>query len=298
MVRTDLRPAATVEECWRWRGYRICYWQASPTHDETGLAPIVLLHGFGASVGHWRKNIAELAQGRRVYALDWLGFGASEKPPIAYSLDLWERQLVDFLDEVVGGPAVLVGNSIGALIALMTTAHHPARVCATVLLNCAGGLNHRPEELPLPVRPVMAAMQLVLRVPGLAEAFFEFARSKRNIRNTLKQVYGRREAVTEELVDLLYAPSTDPGAAKVFVSVLTADAGQSPEELLPHVRTPLLILWGERDPWTPIARGRTLPRYAPQARFVALDGLGHCPHDEDPERVNALVGDWLREVHC
>lgn len=294
IVRADLKPASTVEEFWTWRGYRICYWLARPEHQERALAPIVLLHGFGASAGHWRKNIAALAGERRVYALDWLGFGASDKPELAYQLELWQEQIVDFLDEVVGGPAVLIGNSIGALVALMSAAEYPDRVAGTVLLNCAGGLTHRPTELPVLVRPVMGAMQMVLRIPGLAEAFFEFARSRRNIRSTLLQVYGNSSAVSEELVELLYAPSTDPGAAKVFVSVLTAEAGPTPEELLPRVHTPLLVLWGERDPWTPIARGRTFVNYAPQVQFVALPGLGHCPHDEDPERVNALVLDWLQ----
>lgn len=290
----DLKPTSTVESFWQWRARRICYWQAGP--GDTDEAPVVLLHGFGGCVGHWRKNIGELATGRRVYALDWLGFGASDKPDVRYSIDLWQEQLIDFCEQVVGTPAVLVGNSIGALVALSTTAHRPERVAATALLNCAGGLTHRPEELPLLVRPIMGAMQVVLRIPGLAERFFDYARSKHNIRNTLRQVYGNGEAVSDELVEMLYRPSTDPGAAKVFVSVLTAEAGPTPEELLPLVRTPLLILWGEKDPWTPIARGRTFSDYAPQARFVALPGLGHCPHDEDALRVNAILKEWLASI--
>jgi pimeloyl-ACP methyl ester carboxylesterase len=293
MVRADLKPTATVEEFWQWQGHRLCYWLSKP-EQETGLAPIVLLHGFGASAGHWRKNIAVLAKDRRVYALDWLGFGASAKPAIAYNLDLFEAQLLDFLAEIVHEPAILVGNSIGALVALMVSAHVPEKTSGTVLLNCAGGLTHRPDELPALVRPIMAGMQMVLRIPGLAEGFFEFARSRRNIRSTLKQVYGNASAVTEELVELLYAPSTDAGAAKVFVSVLTAEAGPTPEALLPNIQTPLLVLWGEKDPWTPIDRGRTFTNYAPAATFVPLPGLGHCPHDEDPEWVNRLIGDWLQ----
>ena len=291
-MRTDIRPLAATEGRWEWRGHRIYYWQV-PAQGPDLQPPIILLHGFGASAGHWRKNIAQLAKGRRVYALDWLGFGASEKPPLDYNLELWEAQLVDFCAGVVGEPAVLIGNSIGALEALMVSARSPQWVRAAILLNCAGGLTHRPDELPLLIRPVMGAMQFVLRMPGLAERFFEYARSRRNIRNTLKQVYGDQSAVTDELVELLYAPSTEPGAAKVFVSVLTAEAGPMPEDLLPQVQSPLLVLWGEKDPWTPIARGRTFTRYAPQAKFVALPGLGHCPHDEDPTLVNRIVLEWL-----
>lgn len=296
-MHAGIQPRSTTVANWQWQGHEICYWVAEPEGPITAT-PIVLLHGFGASAGHWRKNIARLAQGRRVYALDWLGFGASAKPLLAYNLELWEQQLADFCLEVVRERVVLIGNSIGALVALMTSAHHTDLVCAAVLINCAGGLSHRPSELPPLVRPVMGAMQMILRIPGLAETFFEYARSRRNIRNTLKRVYINHDAVSDELVELLYQPSTTPGAAKVFVSVLTADAGPAPEELLPQVHCPLLVLWGEKDPWTPIARGREFTDHAPGAEFIPLTGLGHCPHDEDPEQVNRIILEWLvRQGH-
>ncbi|MGI8933188.1 MAG: alpha/beta fold hydrolase, partial [Phormidesmis sp.] len=69
---------------WDWRGYDIKYVVAGEGQ------PIVLLHGFGASIGHWRKNIPVLAAaGYRVYAIDLLGFGDSDKPALDYSLDFW-----------------------------------------------------------------------------------------------------------------------------------------------------------------------------------------------------------------
>ncbi len=55
----------------------------------------------------------------QVYAIDLLGFGASDKPPLAYSTELWRDQVLDFLAEFVDAPAVLVGNSIGSLVSLM-----------------------------------------------------------------------------------------------------------------------------------------------------------------------------------
>lgn len=58
----------------------------------------------------------------QVYAIDLLGFGASDKPPLAYSTELWRDQLLDFLQEFIDAPAVLVGNSIGSLIGLMVRA--------------------------------------------------------------------------------------------------------------------------------------------------------------------------------
>jgi pimeloyl-ACP methyl ester carboxylesterase len=93
-----------------------------------------LIHGFGASIGHWRKNIPELAAaGYQVHALDLLGFGASDTPAIAYSLEVWESLLQDYWREHIGRPTVFVGHSIGGLITLMMLARSPEMAMAGVL---------------------------------------------------------------------------------------------------------------------------------------------------------------------
>ena len=88
----------------------------------------MLIHGFGASLDHWRKNIPAIAdQGYQVFALDLLGFGRSQKPALKYSMDLWRDLVLDFWAEKIKRPAVWVGNSIGALLALMLGAAAPEK---------------------------------------------------------------------------------------------------------------------------------------------------------------------------
>ncbi len=276
---------------WTWQGHKIQY-----TVMGSGR-PLILVHGFGAALGHWRKNIPVLADaGYRVYALDLLGFGGSDKPPLAYSLELWEALLQDFWTAQVQEPAVFVGNSIGALLSLMVVANHPEIAAGGVLLNCAGGLNHRPHELNPPLRLVMSAFGKLVTSKVFGPFMFNQIRQKFRIRGTLQQVYRNREAVTDELVDLLYEPSCDPGAQQVFASVLAAPPGPSPEELLPKVSCPLLVLWGEADPWTPIGRGQLYRQYTDRVQFVPIADTGHCPHDERPEVVNLLILNWLAEL--
>eukprot|EP00884_Botryococcus_braunii_P017488 jgi/Botrbrau1/4422/Bobra.0348s0012.1 len=84
-----------ITHSWMWRGHKIQYATAGCGK------PVVLVHGFGASIGHWRKNIPMLAQTHKVYALDLLGFGMSDKPPVAYTMELWQEQVTDFLAEFV-----------------------------------------------------------------------------------------------------------------------------------------------------------------------------------------------------
>jgi len=275
---------------WQWHGYQIKYSVAGE-----GI-PLILVHGFGASIGHWRKNIPVWAEGGyKVFTLDLLGFGGSDKPAIAYSLELWQEMLKDFWTIHVQTPAVFIGNSIGALLSLMMAANHPEIVKGAVLLNVAGGLNHRPNELNPILGLVMMGFSQLVSSPITGKFIFNQVRQKQRIRNTLTQVYCDRAAITDELVDLLYLPSCDVGAQEVFASILTAPAGEKPEDLLPHVTCPILVLWGESDPWTPIKGAKVFREMASQKdiQVIPIANTGHCPHDENPKAVNPLVLEWL-----
>ncbi|MEM9771424.1 MAG: alpha/beta fold hydrolase [Cyanobacteria bacterium P01_D01_bin.73] len=279
-------------ETFQWRGHSIRY-TAYGTGD-----PVVLIHGFGASLDHWRKNISAIAdQGYQVFALDLLGFGRSQKPALEYSMELWQDLLLDFWAEHIKQPTVWVGNSIGALLALMLAAAAPEKTRGIALLNCAGGLNHRPEELPLPLRVVMGTFEQVVNNRLLGPWLFDRVRQRKRIEGTLKQVYGNQDAVTPELLDLLYEPSCDAGAYEVFASILSAPPGPKPTELLPQIQSPILVLWGEADPWTPIKGADIYTNLAKagdeRIRFYSIAETGHCPHDERPEWVNQRLVKWM-----
>ncbi len=292
MTTQQITTTSTFEKLnWAWQGYKIQY-----TVMGTGR-PLVLIHGFGASIGHWRKNIPVLAAGGyRVFALDLLGFGGSDKPALDYTVELWESLIQDFWTTHIQEPTVFVGNSIGGLLALMMVANHPEMSAGGILINCAGGLNHRPDELNLPLRLVMGAFTKLVSSKIVGPFLFNRIRQKDRLRRTLRQVYKDPEAITDELVDMLYDPSCDTGAQQVFASILTAPPGPSPSELLPIVQHPLLVLWGENDPWTPIKAAeiyRKLGETGQPVEVVGIPKAGHCPHDERPDIVNELMLDWL-----
>ena len=279
---------------WTWQGHQIRY-----TVMGEGF-PLLLIHGFGASIGHWHKNIPILAdQGYRVFALDLLGFGASAKPALDYTLELWQEQIKEFWSSHIQAPTVFIGNSIGGLISLMLMSNYPEIAAGGVLINCAGGLNHRPDELNFPLRLVMGGFTKLVSSPVTGKFIFNTIRQKSRIRNTLYQVYRDRAAVTDELVEMLYNPSCDPGAQQVFASVLTAPAGATPQDLLPKRQHPLLVLWGADDPWTPIKGAKIYQDLAasnPDVEFYSIANAGHCPHDEKPDIVNQYIARWLSQI--
>lgn len=279
---------------WTWQGHKITYTVAGEGQ------PLLLIHGFGACLGHWRKNIPVLANnGYQVYALDLLGFGASAKPNLDYSLELWQELITDFWSTHIQLPTIFIGNSIGGLLSLMLITQQPEIAAGGVLINCAGGLNHRPEELNLPLRLIMGTFAKLVSSPYLGKFIFNNIRQKNRIRKTLYQVYRDKTAVTEELVEMLYTPACEAGAQAVFASIINAPAGPKPEELLPHLRLPLLVLWGEDDPWTPIKGAKIYQDLALKneaVKFYPIPQAGHCPHDEKPEVVNQYILNWLGEV--
>ncbi|MDJ0662832.1 MAG: alpha/beta fold hydrolase [Crocosphaera sp.] len=295
MITTEtLSPKALPTYYWHWQGHRIKY-----TVQGQGK-PLLLIHGFGASIGHWRKNIPHLAQENyRIYALDLLGFGGSDKPQLNYTVELWRDLIKDFWQDHIQEPTVFVGNSIGGLLALMILADYPHISKGGVLINCAGGLNHRPDELNFPLRFVMGTFTKLVNSSVTGPFLFNRIRQKHRIRRTLYQVYCDRNAVTDELVDILYQPSCDPGAQKVFASVLTAPAGPHPNSLLPNIDQPLLVLWGSDDPWTPIKGSAMYQERAKNGQnttFYPIEKAGHCPHDEKPQQVNELILTWLNSL--
>lgn len=168
-----------------------------------------------------------------------------------------------------------------------------------VLINCAGGLNHRPNELNLPLRFIMGSFTKLVSSPITGKFIFNQVRKKHQIRRSLYQVYSDKNAVTDELVEMLYEPSSHSGAQEVFASVLSAPAGPHPSELLPQLNLPLLVLWGEDDPWTPISGSKIYQDLASNdedVKFYPIKNAGHCPHDEKPDEVNSLIIDWLNSL--
>jgi pimeloyl-ACP methyl ester carboxylesterase len=265
---------------------------------------VVLVHGFGASWAHWRKNIPVLAQTCRVYAIDLIGFGRSAKPVpgplqpgehIEYTLETWGQQIADFCQEVVGEPAFLIGNSIGCIAAMQAAVSRPEIASGVALLNCSLRLLHdrKRGQLAWYRRLGAPVVQRLLTNQWIGQTFFKQLARPNTVRKILMKAYVQPEAVTDELVDLLMAPAIDPGAVAVFVAFTSYSQGPLPEDLLPQLSCPAVILWGTKDPWEPIALGRELANFPQVQKFIPLEGVGHCPQDEAPELVNPILQDWI-----
>ena len=284
-------------QTWTWRGFSIAY----QTQGIVGSA-VVLVHGFGASWGHWRKNIPVLGETCRCYAIDLIGFGGSAKPTpgveIDYTFATWSQQVIDFCREVVGSPAFLVGNSIGCIVVMQAAIDCPEIALGVASLNCSLRLLHDRKRGALPwyQRIGTPIIQNLLTQKWIGNLFFQQLAQPKVVRKILLQAYKRQEAVTDELVNIIIKPASDKGAVDVFLAFTRYSQGPLPEELFPILPCRAIILWGTEDPWESIELGREFANFSTVDKFISLEGLGHCPQDEAPEIVNPILLEWIKEM--
>lgn len=279
---------------WTWRGHKIHY-----VVEGEGF-PIVLIHGFGASAFHWRYNIPELAKKYKVYAVDLIGFGWSEKALIEYDALVWRDQVADFLKEIVKEPTILVGNSLGGFTALVAAEASPERVVGVALLNSAGQFGDVDntaavsEESVLQkfiVKPLKEIFQRVV----LGFLFWQ-AKQPARIESVLKSVYKNTSNVDDYLVESITRPAADANAGEVYYRLMTRfmlnQRKYTLDSVLSKLSCPLLLLWGDLDPWVGPAKAVRIKEFYPNTSIVNLQA-GHCPHDEVPELVNKALIEWL-----
>ena len=245
--------------------------------------PVVLLHGLGASMYAWRKNVGAMAAaGFRVIAFDNRGFGLSDKPAVPYDNAAYARLAIALLDSLGISDAVLVGHSMGGAIAAEVAIEYPQRVRGLVLVGSAG-LGARE---PLLFR--------VARWPVLGPAVLAF-RGRGYTARLLKATYFDPSKVTESDVDQYYAPVAQPAYGRALRAVLRQFHFDGLEGRLDKIEAPTVVLWGEEDRWVPLGLGRALAAGITRSAFVSVPHAGHSVQEEAPDEVNHLVIRFLKD---
>ena len=298
----DASPHWGTAQLWHWQGLA-CHWQML---GDAALPALVLLHGFGASSGHWRRNAAPLAAaGWCVYGLDLIGFGASSQPGNRPGrvLDnrLWARQVQAFAEQVVGAPVVLVGHSLGGLVALSCAVFFPRWVRAVVAAPLPDPSLLMPPRRPGRSRPwrrrlkrtlvtlLCRLLPLELIVPLLARTPL--------LALGIQSAYRAPVLDDLELQRLIARPARRPTAVRALRAMSIAMAlrpyGATASALLPQLQQPLLLVWGSADRLVPPEVADQCRALQPRLQLEWLSDCGHCPHDEAAPTFNTLLLSWL-----
>ncbi|BCL35487.1 alpha/beta fold hydrolase [Nostoc sp. MS1] len=283
---------------WIWRGWRTRYTYIRASQNDKVKTPLILLHGFGASIGHWRHNLEVLGESHTVYALDMLGFGGSQKAPANYSIELWVEQVYDFWQAFVRQPVVLIGNSNGSLISLAAAAAHPEMVKGIVMMSLPDPSLEQ-EMIPPFLRPVVRGIKNIVASPIFLKPVFYFVRRPSVLRRWASLAYANPAAITDELIDILAGPPQDRGSARAFSALFKAaiavNFSPSVKALLPKLTIPMLLIWGQKDRFVPPVLAKQFAQYNEKLELLNLEDVGHCPHDECPEQVNQAILNWMEK---
>ena len=263
--------------------------------------PLVAVHGLGGSHANWHDLGPLLTGHARVYALDLAGHGRTPRAGRSASVRA-NRELLDrFLDVVVGEPAVLVGNSMGGTLAMLQAVEHPEKVRDLVLIGPAAP-RVRSEVPDLAV----ARQAALFAVPGVAEKVLARRLEKLGaegwVRAQMSLTTADVSRVSAEMrhvaVELVASRAAGPDAEAAFLEaarslVALLARGARYREMVAGVRGPALVLHGELDRLVPLSCSRAMARQRPDWRLEVLEGVGHVPQIEVPQRTAELIVGWL-----
>ncbi|XP_027353923.1 pheophytinase, chloroplastic isoform X2 [Abrus precatorius] len=308
-----------------------CFWEWKPkfnVHYEKGGCEnvdsphVLFLPGFGVGSFHYEKQLKDLGRDNRVWALDFLGQGLSlpfedpaphyregvvsngddsswgfgdETEPwatkLVYSIDLWQDQVRYFVEEVIGEPVYVVGNSLGGYVALYFAALNPHLVKGVTLLNATPFWGFLPNPIKNPglakLFPWAGTFPLPAKIRRLTELVWEKISDPASIAKVLNQVYADYSTNVDSVFSRIIETTRHPAAAAAFASIMCAPQAElSFSDALSRCRksnVPICLMYGKEDPWVKPLWGLQVKRQVPEAPYYQISPAGHCPHDEVPE---------------
>lgn len=249
--------------------------------------PLVLIHGFGpgASSYEWRKNIDALASDYRVYVLDLLGFGLSDRPAIDYTPETFSDLLGDFVKEVIGKPATVVAHGLPGAYVVTEAYRRPRYFERLVLVSPPTSMLE--EAAPGPVGSVLKS---TLRLPLIGEFVYNILTSRNAIRNYYDiQGFHNPGLITDELVEYVYTSAHQPNARYAAASLLGSSLNMDVHEALARLQVPVLIVVGREGAETPSEATEAFKRANAKVEVRILDRCNTQPQDEQATLFNSML---------
>jgi pimeloyl-ACP methyl ester carboxylesterase len=262
---------------------------------------LVCVHGLGGSHVNWVAIGPELSETCRVLALDLAGHGRTPLAGRSPSVHANRRLLHRFLTEVVSGPVILVGNSMGGMISLAEAAEAPTEVTGLVLVDPALPLARRAK-----LDRVVASRFLGGMIPGLGERVMARRRGAQTPEEVAIEtlavccvdyhrvplpVYEATVRVVEERHGHPEVTSAYLGAARSLMGVMALK--HTYNKRMRSLRQPVLLLHGDSDRLVPLAAAKEAAKANPQWRFEVAEDIGHVPQLEAPGWTTERIHDWL-----
>jgi pimeloyl-ACP methyl ester carboxylesterase len=261
------------------------YWIA---RERRGM-PLVLIHGYGALIEHWRR-LLPLLRDHTPCVLDLYNFGYSSHMDDPPSIEGWVEQVAQLIEHVYDEPVVVIGHSLGGMVAGRVALDHPQLVRGVVFVNSMG----LPMQQPSPVEH---AIFRAIRAPVVGDMLAAVIANTWMVRRGLEHAYHHAHTVTPELVEAFSGPLRKPGGAKAYLAVTRALHKLALDVQPGDIQQPALLVWGQEDQSMPSDLATRFRReIVPQAEAHVIPQTGHCPFDEDPQAFAEVLLPWLARL--
>ena len=252
--------------------------------------PLLLIHGFapGASSYEWRKNIDTLSSQFRVYAIDLLGFGLSDRPAIDYTPETFTDLISDFIREVIARPTIVVAHGITCAFVIADAYRHPQLFERLVLVSPPPGMLQ--ESTP---GPLNAAWKFALRLPVLGQFAYNLLTSRQAIRGYFdRQGYQNPSLITDDLVEYIYTSAHQPNSRFAMTPFLSNYLTMDVHEALARLQMPVVAIWGREGTLTPSEASDAFKRVNKNIDVRIIDKCRTQPQDEQATTFNGLVSEF------
>lgn len=272
-----------------WRDGQLAY----TVGGEAGAPPVLLVHGIyaGASSFEFEENFSALSRDFRVYALDLLGCGASEKPKRDYEPDDVAAQVEGFMKDVIGARAHLVASSLSAALVVPAVVRSP-RLFGKLVLVCPTGF----RSLDRSSGRLGDVIHALFRTPILGDSLYNAIVSRAGIRYYLAKVaYHDPSLVTDGLIDAYYRTGHQPGAKSLAAAFVSGKLNLGLKGYWSRVPQKSLIAWGQEAKTTPLRQAEAFTRNNPRAELRVFRDAALLPHVERAEAFNEETRKFLLE---
>jgi len=256
--------------------------------------PVVMLHGIymGASGYEWRKNFDTLSEHFNVYAVDWLGFGLSDKPRIRYTDVVYVEQLKQFLREVIKEPCAIVASSLSCAYAIRAAHDLPDLISDLILVEPTGmrRLSKEPDAKN-------EAIYQVLHAPVVGTSLHNAVASAPYLRGYLmNQTYFDPSYVDEAMIDHYSTASHQYGSQNALPSFFSGLLNHDVSDAFPALgQKTIRIIWGREARVTPLSDAEAFLAANAHAELTVFDKSGMTPQDEQAQGFNRLAVELLTE---
>lgn len=235
--------------------------------------PVLMLHGWGACIDSFAPVIRELCKSRKVYALDFPGFGESEAPKEGVGVPQYMEWTAEFIRQLHIEGADIICHSFGGRVSILLAAEHPELVGKIVFTDAAGIRPRRGIKYYAKVYTYKLCKKLAKR-PGIVKL----------LRGIGIDVQKRvKQAGSSDYQQLSGA------MRQIFVKVVNQDL----TPYLHKIQAPSLLIYGENDQDTPVRYGRIMEKKIKDAGLVVLENAGHFSYLDQYPRYISIVKVFL-----